>query len=1028
LRLYATVLCFLVFAIACYGQADANRGQIVGTVYDPNQAVVPDATIRLKNVQEGTVRELRTDAEGLYRAVQLVAGRYEVTVEKEGFAASIFTDVVVNVGASVELNAVLQIGNTAQTVEVGETLLQVNLPMPTTNVDTVAITNLPILGRRFQDFATLTPTVQIEPARQQLSFVGQRGVNANVMLDGTDYNQPFFGGIRGGERSNFAFTLPQSAIQEFQTVTSGYSAEYGRSTGGVLNAITKSGSNNYHGEAFYQLRHKEMGLENPILNVAPNETLQQFGGAIGGPLVRDKWFWFAAAEQQFSRVPRQVLFTTLNGVTPTDATQEAYNFFRSQEESFKQTNDATALTARTDYQFMSGHRLALRYNYSRNNAENGVTTGGALNPISSSALTNEGTEKNGTHTGTAQYTHLLSPTTINDTRFSWTYEKRPRESNSDLPLVIAGTGSLIGRFGSTDFLPTFQDDRRIQIVNSLTTMRGAHTLKLGGDYSRLNTFQEFGRNVTGQFVLNGTNVNTLLDVLGTGGTVANRFDTRDVTYQRQIGDRLAEFGAHQLAFFAQDSWRVTQSLTLDLGLRWEGQFNPSPDTNNRDLADRVKNASFPNGQVLDPDTIPDALDQIMPRFGFAWSPFSTTKRRVVRGHAGIFYGATPMLLFAGHTNNFRTPPGNISITLAPTATQTVYQQLLAAGADLNQYPLDALPVIPVETVQRAAALAAGGTARDPLTGAGIDIVAPDFRNPRSYQAGLGVETEVLSNLVAGVQLNYVKTVNLHRNRDYNLPGPMLRTGDLAQRVHFGQRSGVPRPIPTLGQFTVRESSAESMFRGATFQAQYRARRFQFGAFYTLSENFSDSDLERDAGGVDFQNAYDFQPDYNYSRLDARHQFTANGLVSLPLDFEVSGIFRARTGYPLNATTGGDQNEDLFNTDRPFAAPGNPMERNAFRNRSFNGTDLRILKNFRFGEVTRLQFSAELFNLFNVDNVEFIESRAGIYGLGINPTTGEVAPIDTRFQRLYTSAGDYDPATTQQRGTPLQVQFGLRFFF
>jgi hypothetical protein len=215
-------------------------------------------------------------------------------------------------------------------LEVGDTLLQVVLPQPTTNLSEAAITNLPILGRRFQDFATLTPTVQVDPQRGQLSFAGQRGVNSNVMLDGTDYNQPFFGGIRGGERSNLAFTVPQSAIQEFQTVTTGYSAEYGRSTGGILNAITKSGSNATNGQAFYQLRHKELGLTNPILNVAPNETLQQFGGAVGGPIVRDRWFWFGAAEHQIARVPRRVLFTTLQNVAETAANRGSLQFFRQQ--------------------------------------------------------------------------------------------------------------------------------------------------------------------------------------------------------------------------------------------------------------------------------------------------------------------------------------------------------------------------------------------------------------------------------------------------------------------------------------------------------------------------------------------------------------------------------------------------------------------------------------------------------------------------------------------------------------------------
>jgi hypothetical protein len=354
------------------------------------------------------------------------------------------------------------------------------------------------------------------------------------------------------------------------------------------------------------------------------------------------------------------------------------------------------------------------------------------------------------------------------------------------------------------------------------------------------------------------------------------------------------------------------------------------------------------------------------------------------------------------------------------------------GVDLNASPLASPPIIPVETVQRAATLAAGGTARDPFAGAGLDIVATDYQNPRSFQAGLGVESELASNFVAGLQLNYVNTVHLHRNRDYNLPGPRIRPGDLAQRPFFGLRSGTPRPIASLGPFTVRESSARSMYRGATMSAQYRKQRFQFGAFYTLSENFSDTDMERDSGGVEFENAYSMGRDYNYGRLDARHQFAAHGLVSLPLGFEIAGILRARSGFPLNATTGADTNEDLFNTDRPYSAAGIPMERNAFRNRGVRTTDLRILKDFRLGETKRLQFSAEIFNLFNADNVVFNSPIGGgtvtTFGLGIDPVTGAVPLTDPRFRRLRLADGTYDPQTTIQSGNPLQGQFGLRFFF
>ena len=1006
-----------------WAQADANKGQIAGTVWDPKQAVVPGASVTLRNTGTGSTRELKTNEVGQYRAVLLDPGRYEISASSAGFAAAKVEGITLNVGSTLNIDITLQLSSTTTVVEVGAGLVSVAMAAPSAVINTQAIANLPINGRRFQDFAVLTPTVQIEPQRQQLSFAGQKGIYSNVMLDGADYNQPFFGGIRGGERSNFVFTVPQSAIQEFQVVTTGYSAEYGRSTGGILNTITKSGTNEYHGETFYQLRHKEMGRLNPVLKIQPTETLQQFGGGVGGPLQRDKLFFFAAIEQQYSKTPRSVFFSQLVGRTATADTAEAFNFYKGEEKPFRQTNDATALTGRGDYSFPAGHRLTLRYNFSTANAENGVSVGGALNPLTNQSLTNEGTEKDRTHTGTAQYTHLLSPMVLNDFRFTGTFEIRPRLANSAIPAV----SNTIGTFGTRSFLPTTQDDLRIQLTDGLSVTRGPHTLKFGVDYSRITTGQVFGFNQFGSFSVAGSDITRLLEILTVGGPTANRFDTRDVTYNRQIGNLLAEYGVHQFALFGQNSWRATQKLTFDFGLRWEGQWNPTPAANNDTVVNRVRGVRFPLGTTADPTSIPDATAQVMPRFGFAWTPFSSTRRTVIRGHTGVFYAATPLLALAGPTNNFRVPPGDVSFQLAPTATQTVYQQLLAAGVDLNRTPLNQLPAIPIDVVQRASALALGGTARDPYIGINVTAMAPDYRNPRSFQAGLGADSELFRNFVAGVQFHYVNSVHLLRNRDYNLPAPVIRATDRSQRPFFGLRSGAARPAPTLGDILIRESSARSLYRGVTFQAQYRARRFQFGATYTVAQTYAEDDGERDATGFRMENSFNLRPEYNYSDLDQRHQFSTFGVAQLPWGFEMSGIFRARSGLPIDAKTGGDANEDLKSNDRPLTAAGVPILRNDFRNRSIKIVDLRVLKNIPLGsERTRLQFSAEFFNLLDVDNVVFAGANSSVYGLGLG-TDGNPAAVDPRFMRLRLGTGGYDP-TNQQIGSPLQVQFGLRLFF
>lgn len=1024
-RLCVSASLLVALATGVRAQSDANRGQIVGTIYDQQQALVPDAAVKVTNVETGLARSVTTNAAGQYRVVLLDAGRYELSVEKAGFAPGKLTGIVLNVGSSVGLDVTLQVGATAQTVvEVSAALLN-GMPAPQAVVNMNAITNLPINGRRFQDFATLTPTAQVEPSRGQLSFAGQRGINSNIMVDGADYNQPFFGGIRGGERSNFNFTIPQGAVQEFQAISSGYAAEYGRSTGGVLNVITRSGSNEIHGSAFYQNRDRSLSADNPIFKRQPSESLQQFGGAAGGPIARDRMFWFGALEHQRANTPAQVVFTALTGLASTPANQEALAFFKTLEEDFTRGNKATALTGKADYAFSGGHRLSTRYNHSRSDEPNSVTVGGALNPFTNSAVSNEGTEKDRIHFGTVQYTHLFSPSVINDLKFSESYEVRPRLSNVEAPSVSAGA---IGYFGTRSFMPNSEDDWRTQITNALTVIRGRHTVKSGLDYNRLHAAQTFGYDQFGTFSMtNSSDIALNLDILGLGGTYPNRFDNPNVSYRRQVGNLLADYGATQMALFVQDSWRVTPKLTVDMGLRWEAQWNPAVDASNTALVDRVQAPIYPvTGSKLDVTKIDDALKQVMPRIGFAWSPLSASRRMVIRGHGGIFYAATPMLLHSGPTNNFRKPPGDVGIQIGPftSGSNTVYSLFKQVGVDLNQSQLSGLPIIPLEKVQQAAALASGGVAPDPLIGAGLITFAPDFRNPRSYQWGIGSDFELTGNWLAGAQYLQVNTVHLERNRDWNLPFPTVRAAD--GRPVFSRAN---RPVPLQGTFSVRESSARSLYRAMVLQTQYRSRKLTAGVYYARSENFSDDDNERSSGGNLMENVFNLKPEYNYSNLDARHQFGAHAVYSLPLGIEISGLLRARTGLPLNAVVGSDANGDASSgTDRPYSAVGVPFLRNAFRNRGTMNADLRLLKKIKLhSERLYVQLSAEMFNLFNQHNVIF-SGQASTYGAGISSTDGKALAIDSRFMLLKTSTGDYDTRTTSQAGSPFQAQFGIRFFF
>ena len=442
--------------------------------------------------------------------------------------------------------------------------------------------------------------------------------------------------------------------------------------------ITKGGTNQVRGDAFHQVRDRRLGAEDPC-GATVLETLRQSGGSLGGPLVPNQAFWFAAFERQAADTPRRVEFPRLAG-TSGAAGPEAFDHYRSLEEPFESTNDAWALTPRLDVHLRGTQALTLRYNASGATALNTSTTGNPRLSRTNRALSNNGTEKNAIQYFTAQLTSLLTPDWINEARITASREERPRLNNASLPLVQ----STIGRFGARSFLPTVQHDTRIQVNDAVSVTSGDHSVKLGMDYSRLNAGQSFGFHQYGRFILFGSNADQHLDCLSRGGEIANRFDCAEI-YLRQIGNLRTDMDQSQFALFALDSWRISPAVTINYGLRWEAQANPDPQASNVALVDRVRSARLPFGPV-DPTVIPDATDQLMARFGFAYRPFPKSSRSVVRGSFGIYYAATPLLLFSDPVSNFRETPGNLSIAL-PTTERTVYRQFIAAGIDLNEFPL-----------------------------------------------------------------------------------------------------------------------------------------------------------------------------------------------------------------------------------------------------------------------------------------------------------------------------------------------------
>ncbi|MDQ2921011.1 MAG: carboxypeptidase regulatory-like domain-containing protein, partial [Acidobacteriota bacterium] len=848
------ILLVLAFSVVGLAQSQAGSGQIAGQVADTNGAAVPNATVKVTNKGTGLERTATSSGDGLFTIVLLPPGTYTVVAEATGFAPATVDDVVVNVGRSADLTLTVGASGVQASVLVTADAIQVTRNESDAVLNETAINTLPINGRRFQDFVTLTPSAQIDPSRGQISLSGQKGINGNINVDGVDYNQPFFGGIRGGERSNLAFTIPQESIKEFQVVASGYSAEFGRSTGGIVNAVTKSGDNSIRGSAFYLLRPKQLARGNEFtqaladqklnaLGITPTlaPTQHQFGGSIGGPIKHDKLFYFGSYEQQRFRAARQIVFLLPTGFPGTLALtapqQEVLAFYNAEQKGYLQTNDAYAGLGRLDWNMADNHRFNIRFSASRNNALNAASRGEtAVDPTTRQALSTNGTEQDKTKIGVAQLVSNFGANTINELRLQWAREDRPRISNSAVPQIVTSFAAYgAGGSDTSSFLPNFEYDTRHQVADSLTYLTGNHNFKVGGEYSRLFATQTFGFNQFGQYNLSlGGTAQQVSDTLlrlsnsvtpqTLSGTtvvpaVLGRFDSTSASFFKQIGNLQAGMTVHELAFFAQDNWRLTPKLSINYGLRLEQQYNPTPDSSNTQIVNVVKNTIFPiRGKGYDATQIADSGWQVGPRFGFAYDPEGKGKM-VIRGFGGVYYARTPLIVLASPVNNYRATPGDVSTRLpftgfnqttfdtflnsaagaqyktitgcnpAAAATtdarnrctpNTVFRQFAIVGVNLNGSSLSGLPII---TPDQISGIASGlGLNPSPFVGAQVVGQAEDFRNPRSVQFGFGVEREIARNLVVGVDYANVSTHRVARFRDLNLPGPL--TG--AQYVSFLQ--------------------------------------------------------------------------------------------------------------------------------------------------------------------------------------------------------------------------------------------------
>ena len=1031
---------WLIFAIASSGgsQAQMSSGDIRGRVLDPEGALVTDVSVTITHSDTGVNRSTATGDDGTYRFFLLSPGSYELRFEVAGFAIQTRRPIQLQVGQSLNIDARLTPVELQQEILViGQApLLEPEMTQQADTVSEFRIDNLPINQRDFLDFSLLTPGVTDSDALitfslpqtpdSGLSFAGQSGRSNSVTIDGVDNNDNAVATVRS--------TLSQEAVQEFQINRSNYSAEFGRAAGGLINIVSRSGANDLSGTLFAFLRDQALDARNPFAfgpggtNIDPPFSRLQSGFSLGGPIVPNRSFFFLSyeglrqresnfstfleSEELFQPTPSQesliqalgaapvpsfqVLGSVLRGVLTTSeaAYPETIRLLRENSGVFPFRNNDNRASLRLDHQATGSNQLFLRTSFSDVDTFGG-SFGGLKGP---SRGVNQQIQDFGLVFGDS---HFFDSNRVNEFRFQFAR----REFNS-IPadpfgpeININGT-ALLGR---DFFLPSFRTENRFQWVDNFTLVSGDHELKFGGDfhYLLLDTRTEifFGsRFIFGEAIP----LYSLIDRVGGFGTAAvvgaglaslRRADLLPavsapinslqafnlglpLVYQQGFGDPVADLENKLVAAYVQDKFRVSPALTLNLGLRYDVELQPTPlnrDTNN-----------------------------IAPRFGFAYSPDQST---VIRGGYGIYYASVyqAVVFIERVLNGTQISQLFVPLTGLPqlgiTATSSQIWGTLKQQGIIGSRQITAADIAPL-------GLDPGSTPPVLLRS------APDLVNPYSHQLSFAVERGFGTDMTVSVGYLMNRGAKLLRSRNTNL----RVTGSNAFGPTFG-------PIdPGLLQDNQVESSGNSIYHGMTATARKRFSDFyEFQASYTLSKGIDDTvDFITDLQAA---NQLDLQAERSLSAYDQRHRFVMSGVFTSPFergfgigkvlaDLTMSPILTIASGHPFNLLMGFDANGDTnANTDRPpFAG------RNTGRGPGFASFDLRVTKAFIIrNRNSRIEVMAEAFNLFNRVNYS-----------GVNNVVGtSLSAFDVK--------GDPSRAATDPLGftsafAPRQIQLGLRLRF